>query len=51
LLEERIAVTPVRGRAGDIADRLVRFFFSTEPIERVALLVDRVRGATISSSQ
>jgi aspartate/methionine/tyrosine aminotransferase len=45
LLDEKVAATPMRGWGGDIADRHVRFVFSNEPIERLALLGDRVRRA------
>ena len=33
------------GWGGPIADRHVRFVFSNEPVERIALLGDRVRAA------
>ena len=36
---------PMRGWGGEIADRHVRFVFSNEPVERLALLGDRVRRA------
>jgi N-succinyldiaminopimelate aminotransferase len=42
LLEQKVAVTPMRGWGGEIADRHVRFVFSNEPLERLALLGDRV---------
>lgn len=45
LLEHKVAATPMRGWGGDVADRHVRFVFSNEPLERLALLGDRVRGA------
>jgi aspartate/methionine/tyrosine aminotransferase len=45
LLEEKVAATPMRGWGGEIADRHVRFVFSNEPVERLALLGDRVRRA------
>jgi hypothetical protein len=35
----------MRGWGGAIADRHVRFVFSNEPVERLALLGDRVRQA------
>ncbi len=45
LLEQRVAATPMRGWGGEVADRHVRFVFSNEPVERLALLGDRVRRA------
>jgi aspartate/methionine/tyrosine aminotransferase len=48
LLEHRVAATPMRGWGGAVADRHVRFVFSREPVERIALLGERVRGALAS---
>ncbi|MDQ3992515.1 MAG: pyridoxal phosphate-dependent aminotransferase [Actinomycetota bacterium] len=45
LLEQKVAATPMRGWGGEIADRHVRFVFSNEPVERLALLGERVRAA------
>jgi aspartate/methionine/tyrosine aminotransferase len=45
LLEHKVAATQMRGWGGDVADRHVRFVFSNEPLERIALLGDRVRAA------
>jgi aspartate/methionine/tyrosine aminotransferase len=45
LLEQRVAATHMRGWGGEVADRHVRFVFSNEPVERIALLGDRVRAA------
>jgi aspartate/methionine/tyrosine aminotransferase len=45
LLEQQVAATPMRGWGGPVADRHVRFVFSNEPVERLALLGDRVRRA------
>jgi aspartate/methionine/tyrosine aminotransferase len=45
LLRQKVAATPMRGWGGPIADRHVRFVFSNEPVERLALLGDRVRQA------
>ena len=45
LLEHKVAATQMRGWGGDVADRHVRFVFSNEPVERIALLGDRVRAA------
>ena len=45
LLEQKVAATPMRGWGGDVADRHVRFVFSNEPVERLAVLGERVRAA------
>ena len=45
LLEEKVAATPMRGWGGEVADRHVRFVFSNEPVERLALLGERVHRA------
>ncbi len=45
LLEQKVAATPMRGWGGEIADRHVRFVFSKEPVERQALLGERVHAA------
>ena len=45
LLEHKVAATPMRGWGGDVAERHVRFVFSNEPVERLALLGDRLRAA------
>jgi aspartate/methionine/tyrosine aminotransferase len=45
LLEQKVAVTPMDGWGGDVAARQLRFVFSNEPIERLALLGERVRAA------
>ena len=45
LLAQKVAATPMRGWGGEIADRHVRFVFSNEPVERLALLGERVRAA------
>ena len=45
LLSEGVAATPMRGWGGAVADRHVRFVFSNEPVERLALLGERVRRA------
>jgi aspartate/methionine/tyrosine aminotransferase len=49
LLEHKVAATPMRGWGGEIADRHVRFVFSREPLERIALLGERVRAALDSA--
>jgi aspartate/methionine/tyrosine aminotransferase len=45
LLEQKVAATPMRGWGGEVADRHVRFVFSNEPVERLALLGERVHRA------
>jgi aspartate/methionine/tyrosine aminotransferase len=50
LLEQKVAATPMRGWGGEIADRHVRFVFSREPVERLALLGERVRAALAALS-
>src|ERR687895_439190 len=45
LLEHRVAATPMDGWGGEIARRHLRFVFSNEPLERLALLGERVRAA------
>jgi aspartate/methionine/tyrosine aminotransferase len=45
LLAHKVAATPMRGWGGQIADRHLRFVFSNEPVDRLALLGDRVRKA------
>jgi aspartate/methionine/tyrosine aminotransferase len=50
LLEQKVAATPMGGWGGEIADRHVRFVFSNEPVERLALLGDRVRRALATAS-
>jgi aspartate/methionine/tyrosine aminotransferase len=42
LLEHRVAATPMRGWGGELGDRHVRFVFSNEPVDRLALLGERV---------
>lgn len=49
LLEQKVAATPMRGWGGEVADRHVRFVFSNEPVERLALLGDRVHRALASA--
>jgi aspartate/methionine/tyrosine aminotransferase len=50
LLEHKVAATPMRGWGGEVADRHVRFVFSNEPVERLALLGMRVRTALAAAS-
>jgi len=45
LLDQKVAATSMVGWGGDVAARHVRFVFSNEPVERLALLGDRVRAA------
>jgi aspartate/methionine/tyrosine aminotransferase len=45
LLEQKVAATPMTGWGGEVAERHIRFVFSNEPVERLALLGDRVRAA------
>jgi aspartate/methionine/tyrosine aminotransferase len=45
LLEQKVAATPMRGWGGEVADRHVRFVFSNEPVERLALLGERMQAA------
>jgi aspartate/methionine/tyrosine aminotransferase len=45
LLEQKVAATSMVGWGGDVAARHVRFVFSNEPVERIAMLGDRVRAA------
>ena len=45
LLEQKVAATPMTGWGGEVAARHVRFVFSREPVERLALLGERVRRA------
>ena len=50
LLEQKVAATPMRGWGGEVADRHVRLVFSNEPVERLALLGERVRAALAAAS-
>ena len=45
LLEQRVAATPMVGWGGDVAARHVRFVFSREPVQRLALLGERLQAA------
>ncbi len=51
LLEQKVAATPMRGWGGPIADRHVRFVFSNEPVDRLALLGSRVRAAPAAGAR
>lgn len=50
LLTEKVAATPMRGWGGKVADRHVRFVFSNEPVERLAVLGERVRRALTAAA-
>ena len=45
LLQHKVAATPMQGWGGDVAARHLRFVFSNEPVERLALLGERLRAA------
>jgi aspartate/methionine/tyrosine aminotransferase len=46
LLEQKVAATPMTDAwGGDVATRYLRLVFSNEPVERLALLGDRLRAA------
>jgi N-succinyldiaminopimelate aminotransferase len=45
LLAEKVAATPMTGWGGEVAARHIRFVFSNEPVQRLAVLGDRVRRA------
>jgi aspartate/methionine/tyrosine aminotransferase len=51
LLEQKVAATPMRGWGGEVAERHVRFVFSNEPVERLALLGDRLRAALAAAGR
>jgi aspartate/methionine/tyrosine aminotransferase len=51
LLEQKVAATPMRGWGGEIADRHVRFVFSNEPVDRLALLGTRVQAALAAAGE
>ena len=48
LLKHKVAATPMRGWGDEIANRNVRFVFSNEPVDRLALLGERVHRALAS---
>ena len=43
--EQKVAATPMVGWGGEVAARHIRFVFSNEPVQRLALLGERVRAA------
>jgi aspartate/methionine/tyrosine aminotransferase len=45
LLEQKVAATPMTAWGETVAPRYVRFVFSNEPVERLALLGERLRTA------
>jgi aspartate/methionine/tyrosine aminotransferase len=45
LLSRGVAATPMVGWGGEVAERYLRFVFSREPVERLGVLGERVRGA------
>ena len=45
LLEQKVAATPMTVWGGDVARRHLRFVFSREPVERLALLGERLQAA------
>jgi len=45
LLEHGVAATQMSGWGGEVAERYLRFVFSNEPVERIALLGERARAA------
>jgi aspartate/methionine/tyrosine aminotransferase len=45
LLAQKVAATPMSGWGGPVADRQLRFVFSREPVERLALLGERLEAA------
>jgi aspartate/methionine/tyrosine aminotransferase len=45
LLEHKVAATPMTAWGESVAPRHIRFVFSREPVERLALLGERVRKA------
>jgi aspartate/methionine/tyrosine aminotransferase len=51
LLDHKVAATPMRGWGGEVANRHVRFVFSREPLDRLALLGERVRPALADATR
>ena len=45
LLDHKVAATPMTAWGGDVAARHIRFVFSREPVERLALFGERLRAA------
>jgi aspartate/methionine/tyrosine aminotransferase len=44
LIEQKAAATPMVGWGGEVAARHIRFVFSNEPVDRIALLGERIRA-------
>lgn len=44
LLGQKVAATPMTGWGGPVAERHLRFVYSREPVERLALLGERLRA-------
>ena len=44
LLEHGVAATQMQGWGGSVAERYIRFVFSNEPVDRIALLGERARA-------
>jgi aspartate/methionine/tyrosine aminotransferase len=45
MLDQKVAATQMGGWGAEVADRYLRFVFSREPLDRLALLGDRARAA------
>ena len=45
MLEQKVAATQMRGWGDRVADRYLRFVYSREPLERLALVGERARAA------
>lgn len=45
MLEQKVAATSMRGWGGEVAERYLRFVYSNEPMDRLALLGERARAA------
>ena len=45
MLDQKVAATQMRGWGDRVADRYLRFVYSREPLERLALLGERARAA------
>ena len=45
LLEHKVAATPMLGWGDAVAGRHVRLVFSNEPVKRLSMLGERMRGA------
>jgi aspartate/methionine/tyrosine aminotransferase len=45
LVEQKVAATPMTAWGDRVSPRFIRFVYSNEPVERLALLGERLRGA------